>query len=202
MASKLPMQNKNITRIGEKSTTVSRSRRKIQRLYTPTTHWNLEKLLKIFNGTIVRLLLTGRRLNGIAERTVRRVKEGTSFILLQSRLDEQWWAESVECKISKISCQVGKLCMNGGLKNYSVGQSYYSDQKSKIIPLGHFHGLCSRCGEEGWKGDLLVADADEFQENDASEVFKENLNKSSCADRRRQIHNPMCKRSCEVGRKR
>ena len=139
--------------------------------------------------------------NEIAERTVRRAKEGTSFILLQSRLEEQWWAESVECYISKISCQVGKLYMNGGLNNNSVGQSYYSDQKSKIIPLGHFHGLCSRCAEEGWKGDLLVADVDEFQENDASEVFKENLNKSSCADRRRQIHNPMCKRSCEVGRK-
>ena len=35
--------------------------------------------------------------NGIAERAVRRVKEGTSAVLLQSGLDEKWWAESTEC---------------------------------------------------------------------------------------------------------
>ena len=35
--------------------------------------------------------------NGIAEGTVRRVKEGTSAVLLQSSLDEKWWAASMEC---------------------------------------------------------------------------------------------------------
>ena len=35
--------------------------------------------------------------NGIAERAVRRVKEGTSAVLLQSGLNENWWAESMEC---------------------------------------------------------------------------------------------------------
>ena len=35
--------------------------------------------------------------NGIAEGAVRRVKEGTSAILLQSGLDERWWSDSVEC---------------------------------------------------------------------------------------------------------
>ena len=35
--------------------------------------------------------------NGIAERAVRRVKEGTSAVLLQSVLDEKWWADSMEC---------------------------------------------------------------------------------------------------------
>ena len=34
---------------------------------------------------------------GIAERAVRRVKEGTSAVLLQSGLDEKWWSDSVEC---------------------------------------------------------------------------------------------------------
>ena len=29
--------------------------------------------------------------NGIAERSVRRVKEGTSAVLLQSGLNESWW---------------------------------------------------------------------------------------------------------------
>ena len=35
--------------------------------------------------------------NGIAERAVRRVKEGTSAVLLQSGLNECWWADSLEC---------------------------------------------------------------------------------------------------------
>ena len=35
--------------------------------------------------------------NGIAERAVRRVKEGTSAVLLHSGLDENWWADSMEC---------------------------------------------------------------------------------------------------------
>ena len=35
--------------------------------------------------------------NGIAERAVRRVKEGTSALLLQSGLNENWWADSMEC---------------------------------------------------------------------------------------------------------
>ena len=35
--------------------------------------------------------------NGIAERALRRVKEGTSAVLLQSGLNESWWADSMEC---------------------------------------------------------------------------------------------------------
>ena len=35
--------------------------------------------------------------NGIVERAVRIVKEGTSAVLLQSGLDESWWADSMEC---------------------------------------------------------------------------------------------------------
>ena len=35
--------------------------------------------------------------NGIAERAVRRIKEGTSAVLLQSGLNESWWADSMEC---------------------------------------------------------------------------------------------------------
>ena len=35
--------------------------------------------------------------NGIAERAVRRIKEGTSAVLMQSGLDENLWADSTEC---------------------------------------------------------------------------------------------------------
>ena len=42
--------------------------------------------------------------SGIAERAVRPVKEGTSAVLLQSGLDEKWWADSMECH-----CHVRKV---------------------------------------------------------------------------------------------
>ena len=35
--------------------------------------------------------------HGIAERAVRRVKEGTSAVPLQSGLGNEWWADCVEC---------------------------------------------------------------------------------------------------------
>ena len=35
--------------------------------------------------------------NGVAERAVGRVKEGTSALLLQSSLDEKWWTDSMKC---------------------------------------------------------------------------------------------------------
>ena len=39
----------------------------------------------------------GSETNGIAERAVRRIKEGTSAVLLQSGLYEKWWAISIDC---------------------------------------------------------------------------------------------------------
>ena len=35
--------------------------------------------------------------HGIAGRAVRRAKEGTFAVLLQSGLNESWWADSMEC---------------------------------------------------------------------------------------------------------
>ena len=49
--------------------------------------------------------------NGIAERAVRRVKEGTSAVLLQSALIESWWADSMDvtliCETSQIYYLMG-----------------------------------------------------------------------------------------------
>ena len=68
-----------------------------QRSLTLTILWNLAKLVKNYHGIIVRQHLTDQKQNGIAERAVRRIEEGTSAVLLQSGLDEKWWADSMEC---------------------------------------------------------------------------------------------------------
>ena len=55
------------------------------------------KPVKISPGIIARPTPHRSETHGIAERAVRRVKEGTSAVLLQSGLDEKWWADSMEC---------------------------------------------------------------------------------------------------------
>ena len=72
----------------------SSSDHKSQRSFTLTNLWNLQKDLSWNHRTS-----TPHRseTNGIAERAVRRVKEGASAVLLQAELDERWWSDSMEC---------------------------------------------------------------------------------------------------------
>ena len=78
--------------------------RGILKSFTLTIPWNSAKLVKISPGIIARLHHIASETNGIAsetngiaQRAVRRVKEGTSAVLLQSGLDECWWADSMKC---------------------------------------------------------------------------------------------------------
>ena len=128
--------------------------------------------------------------NGIAERAVRRAKEGTSAVLLQSGLDNEWCADSMKC-----------YCY---LRNI---QDHLSDWKTPyerrfgmpfdgpVIPFGamvEYHAISSKdlsrlhqfgpkvlpyiflvfvlCAARIWKGDILVADIEELEEIDASEL--------------------------------
>ena len=69
--------------------------------------------------------------NGIAERAVRRVKEGTSAVLLQSGLNESWWADSMECCIYLRN--VTQLLSDGKTPyERRFGQPF----KGPIIPFG------------------------------------------------------------------
>ena len=65
--------------------------------FTVTIPWNSAKPVKICPGIIARRHHDRSETNGIAERAVRREKEGTSAVLLQSGLNESWWADSMEC---------------------------------------------------------------------------------------------------------
>ena len=69
--------------------------------------------------------------NGIADRAVRRVKEGTSAVLLQSGLNESWWADPMEC--STYLRNVTDLLSDGKTPyERRFGQPF----KGPIIPFG------------------------------------------------------------------
>ena len=80
--------------------------------------------------------------NGIAERAVRRVKEGTSAVLLQSGLNESWWADSMECYAYLRN--VTDLLSDGKTPNERrFGQPF----KGPIIPFGslvEYHPITSK----------------------------------------------------------
>ena len=88
--------------------------------------------------------------------------------------------------MSKISNQKGKherrceeqIC--GPIKPFGAKVEYHTisaedqarlHQFGKNDTLGHLDGLRSTCGEKLERGGLLVADVEELQENDASEVY-------------------------------
>ena len=134
--------------------------------------------------------------NGIAERAVRRVKEGTSAALLQSGLDESWWADSMECYTYLRN--VTDLLSDGKTQNERrFGEPF----KGPIIPFGslvEYHPITakdqSRIHQFGkkvlpglflghalyavriWKSDILVADIEELETMDASEIYSKRLN--------------------------
>ena len=116
--------------------------------------------------------------NGIAERAVRGVKEGTSAVLLQSGLNESWWADSMECYTYLRN--VTDILSDGKTPYDRFGQPF----KGPIIPFGSlveyypisaFLGYALYAGGI-WKGDVLVADLEELETMDASEIYSIRLN--------------------------
>ena len=136
--------------------------------------------------------------HGIAERAVRRVKEGTSAVLLQSGLDEKlvgrFYGMLIPiCETFKISCLMGKLHTKDVLENHLKDRSFRlvhwlsitpisaKDQSrihqfgKKVLP-GLFLGYALYAGRI-WKGDVLVADTEELETMDASvNLLKKRLN--------------------------
>ena len=128
-------------------------------------------------------------------RAVRRIKEGTSAVLLQSGLDENGgripWNATAICETYKINCLMETphdrrfvVPFNGPVIPFGAMVEYhpiYAEDQSrlhqfgpKVLP-GVFLGYALRavgiC-----KGDTLVADIEELEETDASEIHGERLN--------------------------
>ena len=134
--------------------------------------------------------------NGIAERAVRRVKEGTSAVLVQSGLNESWWADSMECYTYLRNIQdllsdgktpyekrfgqpfKGPIILFGSLVEYhpitAKDQSRIHQFGKKVLP-GLFLGYALYAGGF-WKGDVLIADFEELETIDASEMCSKILN--------------------------
>ena len=134
--------------------------------------------------------------NGIAETAVRRVKEGTSAVLLQSGLGNGWWADSLECCCCLRNIQDllsdGKILYErrcgmpfdgpetpfGAMVEYHPSSAKHPSRLhqfgKKVLP-GIFLGYALYAGGI-WEGDTLVADSEELEEMDASELHARRLN--------------------------
>ena len=133
--------------------------------------------------------------NGIAERAVRRVKEGTSAVLMQSGLDEKWCADSMECHCYLRHIQDvlsdGKtpfesrfgMPIDGPVIPFWAMVEYYPISAKdmsrlhqfgpQVLPGVFFHYVLHAV--RIWKGDIMVADIEELEKMDASEIRAERL---------------------------
>ena len=127
---------------------------------------------------------------------MRRVKEGTSAVLLQSGLNESWWADSLECytylrNVADLLSDgktpyerrfgqplKGPIIPFGSLVEYhpitAKNQSRIHQFGKKVLP-GLFLGYALYAGGI-WKGDVLIADFEELETMDASEIYSKRLN--------------------------
>ena len=152
--------------------------------------------MKIIPGIIVRRHHADRKTNGIAERAVRRVQEGTAAVLLQSGLNESWWADPMECytylrNVADLLSDgktpyerrfgqpfKGPIIPFGSLVEYhpitAKDQSRIHQFGKKVLP-GLFLGYGLYAGGI-WKGDVLIADLEELETMDSSEIYSKRLN--------------------------
>ena len=128
--------------------------------------------------------------NGIAQRAVRRVKEGTSAVLLQSGLGNERWASTERCCYLRNSQDL----LSDGKTQYERG--FERPLNGPVIPFGamvecHLVSATASIWSESlarcvlgyalyaggiWKGDIVVADIKELEEMDASELHARRLN--------------------------
>ena len=86
--------------------------------------------MRNYPGIIVRQRHTDQKQMVIAERAVRRAKEGTSAVLLQSGLDNEWWADSMECY--RYLRNIQDLLSDGKTHETRFGMPF----NGQVIPFG------------------------------------------------------------------
>ena len=127
---------------------------------------------------------------------MRRIRLGTSAVLLQSGLDEKWWADSMECRFylrnvqdhlsdGKTPCERRfRKPFNGPVIPYGAMVEYHPISAKDLSRLHQFGpevlpgtilGYVLSVGVI-WKGDIMVADIEELEDMDASELYARRLN--------------------------
>ena len=124
------------------------------------------------------------------------MKKWTSAVLMQSNLDEKWWADSMKCYCylrniqdlvsdGKTHCErrfkepfKGPIIPFGSLVKYhsmsTKDQSRIHQFGKRVLP-GIFLGHVLYAGGI-WKGDITVVDIEELEKMDASELHARRLN--------------------------
>ena len=174
------------------------NRRKQRTLYKQTTRWNLGKRVKVLSWNHRTSAPHRSETNGIAERAVRRAKEGTSAVLLQSGLDERWWSDSMECYCYLRNIQDilgdGKNTLWKTIWRI-IQRANNTASSSDWIPLDFskrpFRELIHQFGKKVlpgiflgyeliaggiWKGDILTADLEDLEKLDASDIYSRRIN--------------------------
>ena len=164
--------------------------------FTLTIPWNLAKLVKIFPGIIVRRHHIDQKQMGLLREQCAEWKK----VHLQYCCNQVWmkiggqipWNAIPICEAFKISCLMGRLHAKDVLENHLRGpiilfgslNGYYpfsaKDQSrihqfgKRVLP-GLFLGYALYAGGI-WKGDKMVADIEELETMDASEIYARRLN--------------------------
>ena len=116
---------------------------------------------------------------------MRRVKEGTSAVLLQSGLDEKWWADSMECfsylrNIQDLLSDVENLSKDQSFRlvhwlSFSLSLRKTSQESISLERKSYLD--CSLDTLWGlWKGDIMEKDIEELETMDASEIYSKKIN--------------------------
>ena len=117
--------------------------------------------------------------NDIAERAVRRVKEGTSAVLLQPGLDEKWWSDSMECYCYLRSVQdllangktpYERLFGEGAMVEHHTERSADNSSIWQERTTWNLPGYELIAGGLS-KGDILTADSEDLEMMDGSEIY-------------------------------
>ena len=146
---------------------------------------------------IVRQHLTVRKQMGLLKRAVRRSERRRH---LQYCCNQAWmksggrilWHVTAIFETFKTSCLMGKHLTNGGLANHFEGPiipfcsmvEYHSISAKDVSRLHQFgkksyqvYSLAMYCTRVGiWKGDIWVADIEELEKMDASEILAWRIN--------------------------
>ena len=129
--------------------------------------------------------------NGIAERAIRRVKEGTSAVLLHFGLDDEWLSDSMECYCylrnvqdhpgrrenftwTKIWRIIQRTNFSIRCTSVSLDLRERQSENSSIRKESITRNLSRIYFDRGrgiWKGSILDADIKEYRKLDASEIY-------------------------------